>query len=404
MSTAPLRLPAFRRLLGSYAVSQLGDWAAEVALAVLVYDLTGNPAAVAATWLVHRCVFGMTAPIVVARLERRGPRRVLPTIALTEGAIFAALALAGRSVGLAGILTLVALDGLLAPAGRALMRSTIVAVTRPAGLLEQGNGLINVVFTTNAMLAAAVGGVLTAAFGTSATLAFDAVTFAAVAGLLARAPLPRTEAAAAAPENALRAAVAYVRSRRPLGLMLGADAVFSVFAFAINPVEVVLVRGTLGAGSTQFGLVLGAWGIGMIAGGAAVGRLRQRFGLPAVLLGSCVVSSIAYLGMGLSATVAEAIAWSALGGLGNGLYGVLFVTAVQQRTSDAFQVRVSGLMEALVTTATGLGFIGGGIVATLAGPRAVYVIAGLGGLAVVATVIARLQRGSLRPAVPAAAA
>ena len=51
---AAFALPAFRRLLGAYAISQLGDWAAEVALAVLVYGLTRDPGAVAATWLVHR--------------------------------------------------------------------------------------------------------------------------------------------------------------------------------------------------------------------------------------------------------------------------------------------------------------------------------------------------------------
>jgi hypothetical protein len=402
---AALRLPAFPRLLGAYAVSQLGDWAAEVALAVLIYSLTASPMAVAVTWLVHRCLLGLAAPLLVARLERYRPQRLLPALALTQAAIFAALALSARSAGLPGILALVAADGLIAPVSRALVRSTIVAVTRPAGLLAQGNAAVNVAFTTNAMLAAAVGGILTAALGAPAALAFNALTFLAVAALLASVALPRFADADSDSDPdgqptavaALGAAVAFVRRERPLGLMLGAYAAFTVFAVAITPVEVVLVRGTLHAGGAALGVVLGAWGVGMIIGGALVGRARRRVGLAALLIGAAVAEAAAFLGMGLSATIIEVAAFSAIGGFGNGLEGVLFMTAVQERVSDAYQARVSGLMEALMTAAVGIGFIAGGTIAALAGARATYLTAGLGGLAVIAWTLARLQAHA-RPA------
>jgi predicted MFS family arabinose efflux permease len=394
---AALRLPAFPRLLGAYAVSQLGDWAAEVALAVLVYALTESPLAVAVTWFVHRCLLGLAAPLLVARLERHRPQRLLPALALGQATIFAALALSAGRAGLAGILALVAADGLIAPVSRALLRSTIAAVTRPAGLLAEGNAAVNVAFTTNAMLAAAVGGVLTATLGAPAALAFNALTFLAVAALLGSAPLHhraggdehRDDQATAV--AALQAALAHVRDQRPLALMLGAYAAFTVCAMAITPVEVVLVRGTLHAGSAALGVVLGAWGVGMIAGGALVGRIRRRVGLAALLIGAAVAEAIAFLGMGLSVSVIEVAAFAALGGAGNGLEGVLFMTAVQERVSDAYQARVSGLMEALMTAAVGIGFLAGGTVAALAGARATYLAAGLGSLAVVAWTLTRLR-------------
>jgi predicted MFS family arabinose efflux permease len=160
---------------------------------------------------------------------------------------------------------------------------------------------------------------------------------------------------------------------------------------AITPVEVVLVRGTLHAGSAALGVVLGAWGVGMIVGGALVGRIQRRVGLAALLIGAAVAEAVAFLGMGLSAGVAGVVAFAALGGAGNGLEGVLFMTAVQERVSDAFQARVSGLMEALMTAAVGVGFLAGGAVASLAGARATYLTAGLGGLTVVAWTLARLR-------------
>jgi MFS family permease len=395
---AALHLPAFRRLLGAYAVSQLGDWAAEVALAVLIYNATQSAFAVAVTWLVHRCLLGLAAPLLVARAEHLPARRILPAIALTEAAIFAALAAFAPAVGFAGMLALVAADGLIAPVSRALVRSTIAHVTRPAGLLSEGNAAINVAFTVNAMLAAAVGGVLTAAFGAPAALAFNAVTFLGVAVLLASAPLTASVPAAEEEQDAgasawrsLAEAVRYVRDTRPLALMLSADAAFTAFALAINPVEVVLVRGTLHASSAALGLVLGAWGVGMIAGGGLVARAQTRHGQAAVLLAGCAAQGVAFIGMGVSSSVAQVAAFAVFGGVGNGLYGVLFVTALQQRTSDAFQARVSGLLEAALTAATGVAFLAGGTLAALAGPRLVYLAAGLGSLAVVAFAAARLR-------------
>lgn len=405
---AALALPAFRRLLGAYTVSQLGDWAAEVALAVLIYNLTASPEAVAVTWLVHRCLFALAAPLLVARLERHRPQRLLPALALTQAAIFAALALSARSVGLPAILALVAADALIAPVSRALIRSTIASITQPAGLLVEGNAAVNVAFTTNAMLAAAVGGVLTATLGAPAALAFNAVTFLAVAALLRSAPMPHNTSADRGEQQsapaALKAAVAYVRDQRPLGLMLGAYTAFTVFAMTITPVEVVLVRGTLHASSAALGVVLGAWGVGMIAGGALAARAQRRVGLAALLIGAAVAEATAFLGMGLSATILEVAAFSALGGVGNGLEGVVFMTAVQQRTNDAYQARVSGLMEALLTTAVGVGFITGGTIATLAGARAVYLTAGLGTAAVITWTLTRLHTHTTRsPATTVAA-
>jgi predicted MFS family arabinose efflux permease len=350
---------------------------------------------------VHRCLLGLAAPLLVARLERHRPQRLLPGLALGQAAIFTALALSAGRTGLAGILVLVAADGLIAPVSRALVRSTIAAVTRPAGLLAEGNAAVNIAFTTNAMLAAAVGGILTATLGAPAALAFNALTFLAVAALLRSAPLPRNVSADPTQEQpaalaALRAAIAYVREQRALALMLGAYTAFTVFAMAITPVEVVLVRGTLHAGSAALGVVLGAWGVGMIAGGALVGRIRRRVGLAALLIGAAVAEAAAFLGMGLSASVVGVAAFAALGGAGNGLEGVLFMTAVQERVSDAYQARVSGLVEALMTAAIGVGFLVGGTVAALAGARATYLAAGLGSLVVIAWTLTRL-RAHARP-------
>jgi MFS family permease len=186
--------------------------------------------------------------------------------------------------------------------------------------------------------------------------------------------------------------VRYVRDTRPLGLLIGSDAAFVAFASAINPVEVVLVRSTLQGSSAALGVVLSAWGVGMIASGTVVQRAADRYGRGRMVAFGAGAQAVAFLGMGLSGTIAAVVAFSAVGGIGNGLYGVLLATSVQERIAEAFQARVSGLIEALMTTATACAFVAGGALAAAAGPRAAYLFAGGGSLTVIAYATARLRQ------------
>jgi hypothetical protein len=136
--------------------------------------------------------------------------------------VFVALAI-GTRAGLVVILPLIAGDGLLAPAARALARSAVVDVTRPAGLHREGNALINVVFTANGVLAPALGGVMVAVASPGAVLLIDAASFAVVAGAMASRRLPSGAAAPSADETGLRRlrdALSYVAERPVLRSLL----------------------------------------------------------------------------------------------------------------------------------------------------------------------------------------
>ena len=66
----PLRLPAFPSLGLAYMVNELGNWLGEIALALLVFDQTGDPMAVAALFCGMHFAPALLAPPIVARLER----------------------------------------------------------------------------------------------------------------------------------------------------------------------------------------------------------------------------------------------------------------------------------------------------------------------------------------------
>jgi MFS family permease len=394
----PLRLPAFPRLASAYLVNELGNWLGEIALAVLVFDQTDSTLATAALFLgVHFAPAFLTPPLV-ARLEAVAARRALPALYGIEAVAFAVLALLADDFALAAVLAIATLDGAIASAARALTRASATAVLAPAGQLREGNALLNVAFTAGAAVGPALGGLVVAGAGVETALLADAASFLCVAVVLAARRLPTS-----APEpgerrwsERLRRGFAYVSERRPLRRLLGAQAAAFVFFATVLPIEVALAKETLDAGDLGYGLLLASWGVGMVVGSLMFTALR-RVSLSALLVMSTLAIGVAYLGMGVAPTLVVACAAAAVGGTGNGIQWVALVTAVQELTRATYQARVLALLEALASAMPGIGFLLGGAVAAVLDPRASFVVAGVGVIAVLVIAIARLRHVEWQP-------
>lgn len=392
---AAFRLPGFPRLAGAYFVNELGNWLGEIALAVIVFDITGSPVATAGLFVAMQFVPAITTPLLVARLDSMHARRALPLIYLGEAAAFCGLAAfaTDATFALAGVLAIAALDGTLASAARARTRAAAGSILEPAGLLRDGNGVLNVGFTVGAAAGPALAGLIVAGAGAQVALLADAASFIAVAALLA------TSKALPGPEPGehggwvarLRGGFAYVRERAALRRLLWAEGVAFVFFAIVLPIEVAFAKETLDAGDFGYGLLLASWGAGMVVGSLLFTWLR-RVSLIVLLVAGTLAVGLAYIGTGLSPTLAVACGASALGGAGNGIHWVAVVTAVQGLTTPAYQARVLGLLESLASGLSGVGFLIGGAVAAILDPRAAYAIAGAGVLVVLLIAVVALRR------------
>ena len=387
---APVRIPAFGNLAFAYLVNELGNWLGEIALAVLVFDATHSTLATAALFLAMQALPALAAPPLVARIERVPVGSVLPCLYLGEAAAFALLASVAHSFALGGLLAIAAVDGLMAASARALTRGTVVDLLGPRDLLREGNAVLNLAFTTAAAAGPALAGVVVAGVGPRGALLADAGSFAGAALVVALARgLPAARRLGRG-DRGIRAALDHVRARRPLRVLLGAQAAALVFFAVVIPIEVAFAKRTLDSGDVGYAALLASWGVGMVAGGMAFTALRRR-SLAVLLAASTGAIGAAYLLTSVSPTLAIACLASTLGGVGNGVQFVGIVTAVQELTADAYQVRVASLLDAITRAAPGIGFAIGGIVATLVDPRASYVVAGVGVLAVLALSAARLR-------------
>jgi hypothetical protein len=386
--TDPLRKPQFRRLAASYAVNELGDWMGIVALSVLVFDRTGSALATAGLFLGTRFLPALIAPILVAKVEQPPPRFALPVIYCGEAAAFGALALfAGDGFLLVGVIALATVDGALALTGRALTRAVVAALLEPHGELRAGNAVLNVAFTGSAALGPGIAGLIVAGFGVQSALLLDAASFYAIAWILLTAgPLPQAEPDPGMARDRVRAGIAYIRERATLRRLLIAQGAAFIFFAAVIPIEVIYSKETLGASDSGYGLLLASWGVGMVLGSVIFAAVR-RASLPVLLFFSTLAVAAGYLGLAAAPTLALACAASVVGGAGNGVQWVSAISAVQELTVAGMQARVMSVLESIGAAMPGVGYLVGGLIASAIDPRATFLVAGIGILAIVVVAV-----------------
>lgn len=389
-----VQLPAYRRLLTAYTLNELAVSVGSLALAVLVYRRTGSAVGATGFFLCSQFAPAFFSPWLVARLDRRPPRNVLPVLYLIEAVLFGVLAWFSRHFNLPAVLALTLLDGIGALAARSLARAATVSVLTPVGLLGEGNALMNGAFSVCFMAGPAIAGVVVAAGGTIAALIANAVMFALIAFTLATTvmlPVPERDAEPAA--GRLRAAVAYARGQAAIRNLMSLQAVGLVFFTISVPVEVVFAEHTLHAHASGYGWLLAAWGAGAVAGSVVYGRWHRLPARVLIGLGSGAMGA-GFIVMASAHTLGLAIGGAACAGIGNGIQAVAARTALQEHVAQRWMGLMMGLNESLSQVMPGVGIVLGGVLAEAANPRVALAVAGGGALAVaIATWIV------LRPAV-----
>ena len=377
-------MPAFGRLLLSYTTNSIGDYVGLVALALLVYGETEDPLATTALFIAAQFLPAFIAPVLTAHVDQLKLRRVLPAIYLCEALVFAALALLAQSFSLVPVLLLALLDGALMLTARGISRGAVNAVLQPKGLLREGNALLNIGFAAASVGGAALGGLLVDTFGVSAALSVDAASFAVIAVVLATCrAFPDTSAERESFVKRVTEGLRYARTNRTARFLIGGESLAVIFFTLIVPIEIVYAAETLETDEIGYGVLLSAWGAGIVLGSLLFLRVRRRPVSALILLSSLAIGA-AYLGMAVSRELWMACAFSVVGGLGNGVQWVSVMTALQESTPDHLQARITGLLESLTSATTGVGFLLGGIITTIASPPTAFAVSGIGVVMLVA--------------------
>lgn len=372
----------FRTLSTARMVSFLGDSVSLVALMIYVADTVGQAIAIAVLLLVGDFAPSLLSPIAGAISDRFDRRRVMIICELVQGGLLLAIALALPPLPL--LLALVAARAITGQVFQPASRAVVPALVRERDL-PTANSTIG--FGTNG--AEAVGPLIAAGLfpliGIRGVLLIDAASFLISALLLLRLPTLPPERTGEVPGSLLtdaRIGLGYIW-RTPILRVIALGSFAIVACTGIDDVALILLaKETLQAGDLAVGMLLGAVGVGLLAGYLLLSRFGPRIAMPTLLIIGFAMSSVGNLLTGLAWAVAAAVALQAIRGLGIAASDVASTTLIQARTPEHLLGRVFGNLYGLIGIAAALSYVGGGLLIDATSPPVTLVLAGgLGALA-----------------------
>ena len=380
----------FGRYWAARLVSYAGDQIARTALLIAVFDRHGGAAL--GLLLIAGTAPRLLGPALGALADRYDQRRIIVVCDVAQALLYGVIALAAPPLPVLLALVAVAATAATAftPAGRSLLPRLV-----PAADLGTANARLAVGVNAGFAAGPALGGLLLAAAGLTATLLVDAATFVASAVLVAGVHrLARAGAAPARPmRTILREGLTTVRGNPVVRAVSTGFLVMVTFAALDNVALVPFGRDALGAGAAGIGLLGSLYGIGMVAGPMLIGRARMDL----VLYAAFLALGAGTLLTGVSPLLALALAGQALAGAGAGWHNVAADTLIQQHVPADRLGTVFGTVYMFPYAAEVLAYATGTALLAATGPRTVLVVSGLGILATLAVVGPLLARALRSP-------
>lgn len=377
----PLTSPVFRSLWIATICSNVGTWMQDAGSGWVMTSLTRQ------AWTIALIQVATTLPMFLLALPAGAlgdivdRRRLLIAAQLwtVVGSTLLAVATYGNLItpGLLLGITFAQACGaaLSAPAFQAIVPE-LVSRDQLARAIALNSLGVNI----SRAIGPALGGLTIAVAGPAAVFALNSVSTIAVVAVVVH--WRRTPATTGLPPehffNAVRAGIRYTRSSPALRAVLVRNIVFFLFASALLALLPVLGRIDLGLDPISYGMLLGAMGIGAVAGAFALARVRDRWSpnriatiatlILAVSLGLLALATSA-LGAG-AAMVAAGGAWIAMLSTLNGAAQSSAASWVKARTLSVYIVCFTG--------ASAIGAASWGALASHIGVPRTYAIAGIG--------------------------
>jgi MFS family permease len=317
---SPFALPLFRAVWIASLLSNFGGLIQSVGASWMMTSLSGSPqmiALVQASISLPIMLLSLWAGAVADNLDRRK--------VMLAAQLFMLLVSAGLALGAwAGILTPWLLLGFtfLIGCGTAINGpawQASVGDMVPRTMLPNAVALNSMGFNVARSLGPAIGGVIVAAAGAAAAFLVNAVSYVGLIAVLLRwkPALPERRLPRERLGVAMTAGIRYVRLSPPIRTVLLRAALFGFAASAVPALMPLVARDIVGGGPLTFGLLLGGFGLGAVAGALGSTRLRQRLsteGLvrlaaPALALGAAVTAVSDWLALTLAALALCGAGW-----------------------------------------------------------------------------------------------
>lgn len=374
-----LALPAYRRLWTAQTVSRWGDVFNTVALAVLVFQLTGSGLGVTGVVVAEIVPVLLLAPLAGAIIDR------LPAVKVMIAADV-------WRMGFAFLLPFVA-DSVLAvytvacglSAGAVFFnpasQSAVPAILEDKQLIAGNSGLWTAAVVSQIVLAPLAGGMV-AVFGVTPAFLLNAATYAVSAVVLVGLVIVVPVAAEAAADRRgwWRRAVegiGVIVGTPLLRLLATIQLLAALSVGATSALLIVLATDRLGVGPDGFGVMLAGIGIGAAVGPVLLTRVTDDPRRAAFVFGPLVLRGLVDLVLASSRVFPVAVGALGLYGLGTSTGMVTFNSLLQAETIPATRGRVFATFDTIWHLGRLMSLAIGGVLADAVGITAVYYLGGL---------------------------
>lgn len=364
----------FNRLWTAYSISEAGTALSAGALPLIAITALGS-----STWQVSllAAVSGIVSAVIAlpfgGYIEYRRKRPVMVSADLVRCLATASIPVAAMvgwlSFGQLCVVAVVNVAGTIAfkAASGAHLKALV-----PAGQLTEANGRFESTFWATNGLGTPLGGAMISLFGTTVTLAVDAVSFVLSALGIRRLERPEPTPPVR-PGNRRRgdlfAGWGFIAQHRGLNALFWNSLLFGGTAMMLSPLMTVLMLRELHFAAWQFGLVMGLPCLAGVAGAWLTGRLTSLAGPRAVLLGSGVLRAPWFLLIPLAGpgTGGMLLMLAAMSGLlfSAGAFNPSFATYRMTVVADDRLARVLTSWSISSRIAQPLCIVAGGVLATV---------------------------------------
>ncbi|MFM9366705.1 MFS transporter [Streptomyces sp. Da 82-17] len=386
----------FRAVFAAHLLSLLGVVVSELALTVLVYDLTRSPLLSALTFALGFLPYLLGGTLFASLADRHPARRVLVVCDLLCAACVAVMLLPGTPVG--GLLALRCAVAAVAPVFTGTRMAALTDILGEGELYVLGRSLLRIVSQSAVLAGFGAGGLLLAVVSPRGAIAVTLGTFLASAALLRFGTKSRPARAVregTVLRDSLTAARRVFADRRLRALML----LFWVpTGFVVAPEALAAPYAErIGAGPVALGLLMCAMPVGHIAAELYVGARLAPAARARLVLPLGAAGLLPFLGYAITPGLAvSAVLLLLAGAAGAYVIGLdqWFVEAVpEELKGSAMTLMTAGLM-----TVQGIGMALAGLAAEFF-PVA-HVVAGAGVLGTVCSVALAVEVRRARTAQP----
>ena len=401
-----MRFSALGRILTAQALSSIGTSMSMVALAFMVYALTGSVLHMGGVMAVSTFPLVVTSFIGGAVLDRFNAKNVMVLSDLVRAAlIFVMPFLAQEAVGL--IYAVAALIGMFSALfnpgqikliGELTDRKYLVRTNSYLGVARDGSELIGYL----------LGGVLVTFVGYTLTFSIDAASYLLSALFLLGLPkaLPRVGPAprlgALIAESPAVVARLWRRPGLRTNLLLATFATMAIMMSIPNSYQLALDvfdRGAAGLAALE---VLTA--SGLMVGGLIISRMSLRGDKNRYVAFSLVAMGVCLVGVSYSGLFWLSIALMGLAAVANVGFFVPSITMFQEAPAEGDKGRLISLRAGFGQMGTTSGLLLGGILGAALGVIPLFLVAGLAGIGVTLVIYLPYRMGAARRAKAARAA